>query len=158
MFGFDERDVLEVSLWVFFVGFVVKGVVFEYLWWKMMRQQNQTMLGSALRSHYASLGWQALILAFIYFYYATLLRGWDDWLGVKARVTVYIIATVLVLMATAMGVRLMISYFHATHDDGEIGEPTNQRQDKREVEQNTRETFQDERQHRQDDHDTRLGI
>ncbi|MGI8404600.1 MAG: hypothetical protein ACR2OE_07525, partial [Thermomicrobiales bacterium] len=94
-------------------------------------------------------------LAFLYFYYATLTRGWHDWLTPAWRVPIYLAATGLVIWAGVMGIRLMVAYFNATHvrlEDVEhepANEPTNERQDIREVSQNDHEALQLETEQRQ---------
>lgn len=135
-----ERNVLELSLWVFTFGFTVKGIVFLFLWWKMRAQRDATRLGTVLRWHYVTLGMQAISLAFIYFYYGTQIRGWSNWLDVQGRVSTYLVATGLVLLATVFGIRLVFAYWSITN--GAWDEPTNVRQDKRERNQNVRERFQ----------------
>jgi small-conductance mechanosensitive channel len=113
----NEREVLELSLWVFCIGFVVKGATFAYLGWSMRHQRDETGVGPALRSHYISLSLQAVVLAFLYLYYATAIRGHHEWLSSNARVALYIVGTVFVAWATVQGVRLMIAYWQATRDE-----------------------------------------
>jgi hypothetical protein len=54
------------------------------------------------------------VLAFLYFYYATAIRGHYEWLSSAARVALYLVGTVFVAWATVQGVRLMVAYWQAT--------------------------------------------
>lgn len=142
----DERTVLEISLWVFTAGFANKGLTFLRLALVMRGQRDKTRLGKALLWHYTALASQATALSFIFLYYATQVRGFDDWLSVKSRIVMYLIATVLVAWASIMGNRLTLAYGDATSTETQekpsYSESTNERQDIREVKQNDHEVLQ----------------
>ena len=110
----SEIEILELSLWIFCFGFVAKCVIFAFLRWTLRGQRDKSRVGSALRSHYVSLSTQAAGLAFIFFYYASVVSGWGSWLDEKQRITMYIVDTALVLWATERGVNLMLTYLEST--------------------------------------------
>ena len=110
-----EVDTLEIALWVFCAGFIVKAATFAFLAWTMRGQRDLSDLGTQLRRHYISLAFQAAGLAFVFAYYASLLSGYDSWLTADQRIAMYVVDTVLVLWATVQGVILMAAYWRASH-------------------------------------------
>ena len=105
-----EVDVLEIALWVLCGGFIVKAVVFSFLTWTMRNQRDLSNLGTQLRRHYISLAVQALGLAFLFCFYASLVSGYEPWLTEQQRIAMYVIDTALVLWATVQGVILMVAW------------------------------------------------
>lgn len=153
----NEMRLLEITLWVFFVSFALKSIVFGVLAKTMAKPwPPEPGLGRALFFHYVTISVQAVVLSAIYFYYASRFRGLNIF-EPTTRSALYVLGIASVISVVVSGTGLLVTYFK-TGERQKIQKDRQAQQDARGIRQDARGGRQDRRETRQDNRENRLDI